>query len=92
MATFCTSCGRDVQDGWRFCGECGAEVEGAAPGASSSASGGDFAAPGDTTVIPPPAAAPSSLNDPARYASPMDGAATVQPAFERRAAQGFLVA
>lgn len=81
MATFCTSCGRDVQDGWRFCGVCGAEVQRA--GSTLSVPTDGFTAPGDTTVMPPPAA-PSPLNDPARHASPMDGSATVQPAFERR--------
>lgn len=81
MATFCTSCGQDVRDGWRFCGVCGAEVEGGA--AASSAPAGDFAAPGDTTVIPPPAT-PSAPNDPARHASPMGGSGSLQPAFDRR--------
>lgn len=81
MATFCTSCGQDVKDGWRFCGVCGAEVSDAT--APSTTPAGDFAAPGDTTVIPPPSM-PSAPHDPARHASPMDGSASLQPAFERR--------
>ena len=81
MATFCTNCGRDVQEGWRFCGVCGAEVE--RPGSAASGPTGDFPAPGDTTVVPPPSASPAP-HDPARHATPLDGGAAMQPAFDRR--------
>ncbi|MEO1065400.1 MAG: DUF4328 domain-containing protein [Actinomycetota bacterium] len=82
MATFCTSCGADIQEGWRFCGVCGAPVPGAEAEQASPVAADEFAPPGDTTTVisqPPPA-----LNDPARYASPLEGTATVRPAFERR--------